>query len=1118
MAIDFFADAAVGLPAPVPTTAPAKTIDFFSDTPDINPKSLMEITDRYQQKAIEATDPDLKQKLDDVSIAAANTLEPKPGPIDFFAGTPETPTPVTGTSRTFGDFMTATPVYKASPRGGKDTMLESAKGIGSDFIDFFKGIGTSIGMLGSVATAMDPLASKDPNNLVAQQGKGVLGAANVGASKYYEDLMTKPVKTAVRTAGTLIGGEGVADLLSEGDTTKILEHPAGTLLQVLLAAPALKPLAYGAAVTTLTRGRSIIAGSAGGEKLLGPVDWLGRKVLPKYGFTNEMYGLEAETAGKKFLSLEKDAKPNAIAAGELVASNPKAAPFMTPELEMSRQALREINRGYNKHMQTKVGVGPWNTQVGPEFAYKKRNLDVVIDHEGRMRYGSADEFNALTQEEQRKIFNARNKIDAGMEDLYKRGILTDEEFSKGAWSYAHDTYRVFHNEADWLHEIKTNPATQPIWNVAHAKLSKSLKNPLDQALPATAEQVDNEMWAILRQARELKKAENVATVQGPADSAVAALIRRKKIPPEIKNLLGRMEGEFMPVRIGETIAMQNNQILTDTMLSKMEGMVGFDGRPLIIRPQEVTLKPPKPTAQPVGPFWSSAETREKQFAHPAPMGRDYSTLKSEGPGNPLWGRRWTNAQIHPDVIDAVHVMNSPEISGIFAKYLQLWKASKVADNIPTHINNMFGDVQYSTYIGASAANPQNWAHYARNGPDIFNYMTRGEISPRLEQFMSVGIMRPGLAAAEMGADYAKIMHPGSAHGFSAWIDRYLHWKGQSGLSQTYDMEDQFFRIGSAEVLMNKGMTLREAAIEINKYYPSYDVTSPVGNLLRGRGKLGPIPAGVGAFIGGPFTSFPMENMRIALLASKEHPIRFAATNMMPAAITALGMGASGLTIDDYHELLRKQPPYMQGKLLIPVPLPNGKIGFIDWTQAIPGADMNVRKEAFGFGNQMGSIAGVPTTVPAPQGMLFSGPGWAMLNAIQNRNPQTGQPIMNPAKGQMAMTWLDYLTTSILPFPTSVIDAAKRTKHYVEDTQSRKYEEGPQSGLRIPFQSFIPQVGNYRTIEDLQKEARVVKRGRLGELKGGFKSIGKDRTLSDTERQERKEVIRGKRQDIKEGFK
>src|SRR3990167_4934507 len=903
--------------------------------------------------------------------------------IDFFAEPTQSPTAVPQAPPSINFFEDDPIKLETAPqetRGIARRVLAAPgdiiRGFGGAALDLAKGVGQSVGLLGSMATALGPPGG-GTTNLPQQQGTEAWKALGAGAEQYAENLAQKPVETLRGTAGTLIGGPAGGEFARTGSTEAIRKDPYGTILQTMLAAPVLKPLAYGSIATALTKARPLIEGTAGGQKLLKPIDWLGRKTISKYGWTDEMFGLEAEMAGEKFRRVIQEAKPQALIAGGLAASNPKTASFITPGLNLDIDVLRNLNKGYNKFNAKEVASGPYgvpltNQMLGKEFTYRKNNLDVVIGKEGFMRYGRADEFNALTAEEQRKILNARTIIDSNTQKLRDVNMISEREAAAGAWSYAYDTYRVFHNEADWINEIKNNPATARIWARAHKKDSKTLKNPLDQTKKATPEQVDNEVWSILQQTNDVFTSDLSGALSGPAGKAVTSLIAKKKIPPEIKDLLGRMGGKFLPVRIGETIERQNAMLLADSMLTRMESMVAKDGRPLIIRREVVPQKPqiaPKQGDQ----FWSSVDVRTPKLRNIAPAGRDYAVI-NKGEYS-IFGKKWADMQIHPDVADAVYTINAPQVSGVFAKYLQLWKASKVADNPPTHINNMAGDIQYSGFAGASFLNPQNWPSFKEGFADVINFMKTGKLTPKLEQEISRGRMRPGMSAAEMGADYATIMHPGSSRGPEQWIDSYLRWRGQSGLSKIYDLEDQMFRVGTGRALEAKGMYARQADIEINKYFPSYDVTSPVGNFLRGRANLGPLPAWLGAATGGPFTSFPMENMRIALTVAKEHPMRFAAANMFPLTIAALGMGASGLTIEDYNGMLRNQPPHQQGKFLMPVPMPGGKIGFVDWTQMIPGADMLSNREVLGIRNKLGTIKGVPITVPIPQGMIFTGPAW-----------------------------------------------------------------------------------------------------------------------------------------------
>lgn len=926
--------------------------------------------------------------------------------------------------------------------------------------------------LGTLAVGALSPSRKEDVDPVRDAGMEAWKSIGVDTTEYFKDLGEKPGTTLRGTAGTAIGGPAMGEFFRTGDPSQMAAAPERTVIDTILNAPTVMLPAIGLTSKVASMARGPLSRVPGGSKLIQKTDVLGRQIIPKYNWTDEFFGIEAEYEGSKFLKTVQETKPLAIKVGEVMAENPLAAPFIAPDARISSGNLKLLNRGYMKFVEQQKAQSPMGPY--PEFQFNRRGLSATVDNSGFVKYGKADEFNKLTPEQQLKTVNFRNQVDANHQLMYDRGLLTDEEYTAGSLGYLHKSYRVFHNEADWINQLKTNPATKPIWNDARAFVAK-------QFPAATPEQIDNKLWAILGQARELKSNPQLAAVQGPLDSAYSALIKRRNVPPAIAKLLGPMEGEFMAVRAGETLDMQNRILLWDSMATRMTTTPGADARPLVI---------PKGS-----PNYDSY--------------RDFVTLKADGgQANPIWGRKWTDAQVHPDVIDAVQTIGNPLGVGVISRLINTWKTAKVADNPPTHLNNIVGDIQFTGYTGASFINPRNTPHYQAAMDDITRFWWAGMMnpSPELARAMQLGAVRPGLASVEMGADYAKLMRPGEARSVVDVMDRILQSKIQGKISAAYDMEDQVFRYGAWKTLVARGMPDTLAAIEVNKYFPSYDVTSPLGNWLRGHAALGPLPAGLGSVAGGPFTSFPLEALRITTTVAREHPIRYAAANLVPLTVTVAGMGQSGMTMDDYYNMLESQPPHMQGKLLIPVPTPSGRPALLDWTQMIPLADWQLRKE----------IAGVRMP-PGPQGMLFNGPGWSLLEAIQNRNATTGQKIVDHSKGEtLANKGLPWLLEQM--GPTALVNLGERATAGLQGTQRTKYEGEPQSLFRAPFQALAPQFGNYRYLEDVMKEARVVKRGRLGETKGGFRTIGRDRTLTEEAKTRRKENLREERLRIKEGIK
>ncbi len=448
---------------------------------------------------------------------------------------------------------------------------------GSQFASRVGEMGAGVAALpaGIISMLMAGRKSADESNPAVAMGRNLESELTKGYEKTMTGLETKPGETLVRGVGTTVGGPAFGELLATGDTTKIKENPGGALADLIFNASVTKQPIQGGLASLLIKARPIIEGTAVvGKPIIKASDYLGTKFIAKYNFTPEFLGLEAATEGTKFYKTSTVTNPTTVDAAKLIAANPKTAPFLTPDLNVSTPNVALLNRAYNRfHAKQQAEILAGKRTAYTDMPFNRHDLDVIVDKDGFARYAKANEFNALSADEQKRIFNARTTADTNHELLHDAKMITDEEYQAGSLGYAHKTYRIFHNEADWIHELKTNPNTAPILDDVRADLrKKGIRDPFDQTQPATPEQVDNQIWSILGQAGALKSNPQLATVSGPLQSATSALIKRKNLPASFQKLLGAMDNEYAAVRLGQTLDMQQRALIWNNMAETMSTM------------------------------------------------------------------------------------------------------------------------------------------------------------------------------------------------------------------------------------------------------------------------------------------------------------------------------------------------------------------------------------------------------------------------------------------------------------------------------------------------------------------------------------------------------------------
>lgn len=842
-------------------------------------------------------------------------------------------------------------------------------------------------------------------------------------------------------AETYHGWSGVRPLTENLDP--IFQDPGKAITDTLLNVPVTAMPAATLAGRAASALRGPISKIPGGGKAIGAADWLGRKIIPKYEWSEGQHLSDLTRQGQEFMG-DITTRGYVEDTRQLLADNPLATKHLFPEFKKNRAT-------------------------------------------GFRSYAAAPEFAALPPDQQNVILKFRDMVDTNHQLLYDRDIISKKEFTAGAYSYYHKMYKAHYSPVEWRENIPTS-----VTDNARNWLMQNLKNPENPALGLSADQADATIDSILTIQRKIDtKAEGVVRTYGSTSLPVAALIKRTQIPPEIRALLRPLGAEEAPILVGNTVNLQLKMLANDAAFERMTGLVANDGRPLLIpRGPKTGLA----TATAHGPY--------------EVLGEDAAFGKYKG------------ALVHPDIVDAIGSMKGSDyIRGALGDYIRLWKMGKVSWNVPTHINNILGDAYFAHLLGNSPFNPMNFKYYQQAGSEFFRFNTTADVAnqmwpaigprqlPLLKEAIDDGVVIPGLVNSELSRIYSQVQSRKPEGVWREFFHTLMENQTSLNMAKAYEAEDQVHRYATYLKLRATGWTRDAARLEVNNGFPNYETMSPLGEWMRGKQNLGPIPAGVGPYMASPFSSFQLELMRITMNAARNHPNRLFFANMMPLLMTQAGMAYHGQTMEDYHNQIGKLPGYMRGKLHVAIPQPGeDNPYYLDLSNPWPGASWLEHQGGIGS-SLIGNVPKGPLVDLFFNGLL----PWAPLEILENRSRLTNQPLYDPEKGD---TWGDAIsqfTTRISPLPSSLIEFGQRSNRLFHGGRYRKYQEGGEehSYLGELMRSLSP-VKGYQA-EELGTIGDKSQRGDWADLRGKRKGVLKDPRLGPDERQQRLDYINQERE-------
>lgn len=308
------------------------------------------------------------------------------------------------------------------------------------------------------------------------------------------------------------------------------------------------------------------------------------------------------------------------------------------------------------------------------------------------------------------------------------------------------------------------------------------------------------------------------------------------------------------------------------------------------------------------------------------------------PDNPRFGPL-AGKFVRDDI--ATQVMDVVNVDGAAMKFydsaLRKWKGGKLVLNPGSHIRDAVGNTAFAYLGGNSLWNPGNWPYYRdaiatlRDGGPRFAELIEMQVLGGDAYTTQVKTALRGLLPdqktvenADAGALMRMVMGLGAgARGTYEY------------LSALRSLPDDFYKTAAFNKYRALGMTAREAADEVRKWFPYYDRlgTSTYWKVS-------------GRFLN-PFGSFFRESTRIMGRAAMERPMALSAVMLFATAVTRYSLMALGLGDDDEEAVFRA----MRGKLvggvvdapvfsmLLPMRTQEGQLQQWDLSSVMPFADL-----------------------------------------------------------------------------------------------------------------------------------------------------------------------------------
>lgn len=301
-------------------------------------------------------------------------------------------------------------------------------------------------------------------------------------------------------------------------------------------------------------------------------------------------------------------------------------------------------------------------------------------------------------------------------------------------------------------------------------------------------------------------------------------VKRKDIPKEIRDLYGEITDPVWAYL--KTMADQATVAHNADFLSKIAGMEGvFKDKP--------------------------DETHFKQI-----------------PDVARWGAvrgKFTTQEVNDFLIEAISPVDSGLMRAIEKYLVNPFKWSKTVASLPSHPRNFLGNTMFSILAGNTITNPANIPYYWKALRVIMG--KEGKYRGTWKE-----IVRARVADTQFwGSEMPKMMAEMISDPVS-WPDKIMNtvkWPVEK-LGELYNNEDLIYRVSAFLKYRDNGMTVNQAAQEVDKWFTNYARLPKAVKTARQ----------IGLF--GPFISFKANTARILINAAREAAAGAKKGNPVPA--------------------------------------------------------------------------------------------------------------------------------------------------------------------------------------------------------------------------------------------
>jgi len=389
------------------------------------------------------------------------------------------------------------------------------------------------------------------------------------------------------------------------------------------------------------------------------------------------------------------------------------------------------------------------------------------------------------------------------------------------------------------------------------------------------------------------------------------------------------------------------------------------------------------------------------------------------PNSPKFGDlagQWLPEELHRDLNNYTY---APSLAlEYYRKSLAMWKYGKTILSPSTWGRNFLGNFQFADYAGVSPMDPRTWQHYATG----YNMLAGKHGPDAMQQMVRLGVIGNDFTAGEIKNVLNEIGVPiGSTTHPLDWAWKFAS-KTSGKLADGYQYIDAIFKAASYAKQIDMGMTPKDAAAHVRKWFPDYSQVPNTG-LYRAVGDT--------VF---PFVKFQAEAARINYQALKERPLSLAKWLAIPGLITAASMRAMNFTPRDEEEVKKEIRGWGVFSMLLPFRDSRGRLIQWDLTNVVPAANL------LGLRLDPTSLEQKTAWETVFGGMISSNPFMSTAITLgQNRDPFFGRPVFQTGMSntEEALAAGNVVRRSMQPGIVSSIENTINAQHTQPSTLSKR---------------------------------------------------------------------------------